>query len=467
MKGTIRSRYPWLRGVIEAGVLLGVLLLSFMGVVLAGILQKPWIEKLSFFLIPGLLLLLLFRGVVTLWQSRLSGILRLLALPVVFVGGFGGIFVASMIGDSLPELWEQYWRTLPIEKGAERSVIKEGKRIASLLSAKSPDGMPMELRQVMFGLEFKGAEPTRTIGFDFAKGAPEFFSCSSYRLQGDRWIKVGEHSSGGELKSFEANRKAILPALPKELQGNLEWPLKQAVAEQFIKEGREIANLLERQQPLATEGAAWSLEGIHFGHGIRKGWHDSIEIKLQARREKERVAWASVYLTYDGKMARLDRCIGGGGGSDGSMIQEAALMTIFREWLSEDRGILKKAEDHGKPWRSCEATLPGGIRMIYHEQPAHAFLAEYNMRMEFLLPDGRHRKFDLPMNTGGRTRVLVYEGSTADGGRAIRLVSGAYINAAFDLGTLRMIDPKAVLNESYEGVFLEEKTPLTWFPSAR
>jgi hypothetical protein len=45
------------------------------------------------------------------------------------------------------------------------------------------------------------------------------------------------------------------------------------------------------------------------------------------------------------------------------------------------------------------------------------------------------------------------------------LVASPHFDIAFDLGTLRIIDPKAVRNESFAGAFLEEQTPLTWFPA--
>ena len=148
------------------------------------------------------------------------------------------------------------------------------------------------------------------------------------------------------------------------------------------------------------------------------------------------------------------------------MNHEAAVTTVLREWLTEDRGIVERVRDRGRPWRACEAMLPGGIRVIYREQPAHPFLAEYNMRIEFILPDGRKRLFELPMNTGGRTSVLVFTGITSDGSAAVQLTSGSHVEVAFDLKTLRWLDPAEMKGAVYAGAFLEEKTPLGWFPAA-
>ncbi|MFZ0615751.1 MAG: hypothetical protein WAN16_04800 [Chthoniobacterales bacterium] len=464
MAATHASPRRWLRRLLEVVFLLGFLLLSFFFEGLAEILQKPWPEWVALFLFAFLLLVTLIRTLVAFWRREwLGGIVRLLILPMLLTGGMAGLFVISIAGSTLPELWQVFHRTLPLEKGAERRLVGEGERIARLLSAKTPDGKPMQLRHVTFGLHPKGGEPARTVEYDFWK---DDFSCDAmYRQEGSLWRKWSDSASGGEM--FDANRKAVSPALPEELQGSFDWPVNQAVTDRLLKVGWEIAKVLEQDQPLASEGALWGVESIEFQRELAKGCHDSIRIGLQALREGKGVAWATADLSYDGESARLDRCRGSTlqGGSNKN--DDAAVATALREWLHQDRGILKKAGDHGKPWRSCEATLPGGVRLIYHEQPAHPFLAEYNMRAEFLLQDGRSRCFELPMNTGGRTKVLAYTGITASGSPAVHLVASPHFDIAFDLGTLRRIDPKAVIQESYAGAFLGEKTPLTWFPAPR
>lgn len=453
-----------LRGLLELAFFVGCLLLVFVSAAGGQLLRMPWMEIMAIVLFAALVLVLLTRALIAFWRHRwIGGILRLFGVPLLLVIGGAGLFVTSMIADSLPEFWNQLHLTLPLERGNARRFVTEGERIAGILSSETPDGKPMKLRQVTFGLIPKGGEPVRMVEFDFCK---DTFSCdATYQPEGHVWLKRNQ-SAGGDTEMFEKNHKAIPPLLPQELQGSFEWPVNQAVTARLLEAGREIATILQQEQPLDSDGAGWSVESIEFHRGVAKGCHDSIQIKLQAKKEKRRVAWANVTLFYDGRQARFQSCDGGVGG-DSNMNHEAAVTSVLREWLSEDRGILKKAEDHGKPWRSCEAALPGGVRMIYREQPAHAFLAEYNMRVEFFLPDGRHRLFDLPPNTGGRTKVLVYTGTTSSGSSAVRLVSGAYIDIAFDLGTLRMINPKTIRGENYTGAFLEETTPLTWFPAIR
>jgi hypothetical protein len=442
------------------------ILLSFIFAVLAEILHKPWPGWVALFLFALLLLVTLIRTLVSFWRREWLGVIvRLLILPMLLASGMAGLFVISIAGSTLPELWQGFHRTLPLEKGAERRLVGEGERIASLLSAKTPDGKPMQLRQVTLGLNLKRGEPARTVEFDFWKAAPVSFSCgATYRLEGALWRKEGEGASG-DSETFDANSKALSPELPEELQGSFDWPVNQAVADSLFEAGREMAKVLEREQPLASEGAEWSVESIAFQRELANGWRDSIRIGFRALREGKCVAEATADLTYDGKSARLDRCGGSLIQGDSRGNDDVAVATALREWLHQDRGILKKVNDHGKPWRSCEATLPGGVRLIYHEQPAHPFLAEYNMRAEFLLQDGRSRCFELPMNTGGRTKVLAYTGITASESPAVHLVASPHFDIAFDLGTLRIIDPKAVRNESFAGAFLEEQTPLTWFPA--
>lgn len=460
-----------LRSLLELALFIGGLLLVFVSATGGQLLRIPWIEVMAIVLFAALVLALLTRALIAFWRHQwIGGILRLLSVPALLVAGGAGLFVTSIFAESLPEFWNQMRMTLPLDQRSARRFVTEGERIARLLSAKTPDGKPMKLRQVTFGLNPKVGEPVRTVEFDFWKDAPGHFSCdATYQREGHVWLKKNQ-SAGGDTEMFEKNQKAIPASLPQELRGSFEWPVQQGVVDQLLEVGREMANLFEREQPLASEGAAWNVESIKFQRGLAKGWHDSIQIKLEAKRGKQRVAWTEVTLFYDGKRAWFESCYGGVSSDtseDFNRNLDAAVTTTLREWLIEDRGIIKKAEDHGKPWRSCEAALPGDVRMIYHEQPAHAFLAEYNMRAEFVLPDGRRRTFELPCNTGGRTKVLVYTGTTSSGSRAVRLVSGVSINIAFDLGTLRMVDPKTIRDETYIGAFLEEQTPLTWFPANR
>lgn len=457
-----------LRGLLESALFVGGLLFVFVSAAGGQLLHNPWIDIMSIGLFAALVLVLLTRALIAFWRHRwIGGILRLFGVPVLLLVAGAGLFVTSIIADSLPEFWNQMHLTLPLERGNARRFVTEGERIAGILSPKTPDGKPMKLRQVTFGIKPAVGEPVRMVEFDFWK---DTFRCDAkYRVRGPVWTRESFHC-GGDTETFDANHKAIPLLLPQELQGFFEWPVNQAVTDRLLEAGREMAKVLQQEQPLGSEGAAWNVESIEFHRGLAKGWHDSIQINLNAKRENRRLAWANVTLFYDGKQAQLENCNGWvdhDTGGDSNMNHDAAVTSTLREWLREDRGILKKTEDHGKPWRSCEAALPGSVRMIYREQPAHPFLAEYNMRVEFFLPDGRHRLFDLPPNTGGRTKVLVYTGTTSSGSSAVRLVSGAYIDIAFDLGTLRMLDPKTIRDENYTGAFLEETTPLTWFPAIR
>ncbi len=450
-----------------AGITVGLAAASF-SVFASEAFASRLCEWLSLILIVIVILWLPVRVVIALIRKEwLGAVIRIVLLPFVLVAGLLGMVAGSMSGGEATE-WDWKKSTLPVEKSAEQKLVERGEKIAGVLSSKTPDGRPMKLRSVNLVIEQREHDAFRKIGFEFDKMNPGFFSIGAdYRFGGDVWKLDGHHGSG-DPETFKRNEQALVPLLPQQLEGSLIWPLKDTVVNQLTDLARAMCTVLEKEQPLPVEGASWKLEGTDFRHGLGKGDTDSIQLTFGAWRGRERVAWASAELFYDGKKARLGRCGGGiegGHTANSTMDHEAAVTTVLREWLIEDREIAEKVRERGRPWRSCEAMLPDGIRMIYHEQPAHPFLAEYNMRIEFILPDGRKRRFDLPMNTGGRTSVLAYTGATPDGLTAIRLVSGRHFDVAFDLKTLRWIDPAKITEAIYVGAFLEEKTPLQWFPA--
>lgn len=467
MIGFLKSK-PFRNLLLEGtGIVLGLAAASF-SVFASEAFAFRFCEWLSLILIVVVFLWLPVRAVIALIRREwLGAVIRIVLLPFVLVAGLLSMVAGSMAGGEATE-WDWKKSTLPVEKSEEQKLVARGEKIAEVLSSKTPDGRPMKLRSVDFVIEQREHDALRKIGYEFDKMTPGFFSIGAdYRVGRDAW-KLNGHSASGDPATFQRNKEALVPLLPQQLKASFVWPLKETIVNQLTDLARAMCAVLEKEQLLPVEGASWRLERTEFRHGLGKGDADSIQLTFGVWRGKERFAWASAELFYDGKKARLGRCGGGVQGgytANSTMDHEAAVTTVLREWLSQDRGILEKVRERGLPWRSCEAMQPDGIRMIYYEQPAHLFLAEYNMRIEFILPDGRKRRFDLPMNTGGRTSVLVYTGATPDGSAAVRLVSGRHFDVAFDLKALRWVDPAKIMGAVYAGAFLEEKTLLQWFPA--
>ena len=86
------------------------------------------------------------------------------------------------------------------------------------------------------------------------------------------------------------------------------------------------------------------------------------------------------------------------------------------------------------------------------------------MRVEIRPPGAeKGREFFLPMNTGGRTAILVEIGKTAEGIPVVRLDAGRHFDQAFMLGDEpRMIPPEAVLGAAPLGAFSGVKSSLRW-----
>lgn len=115
----------------------------------------------------------------------------------------------------------------------------------------------------------------------------------------------------------------------------------------------------------------------------------------------------------------------------------------------QDRGLFTRSHLMARgiqDWRTCEVPLPEDTVLTYYQKSAHPFLAEYDMRLRIAPKGEPARRFVLPMNTGGRTAILVSTGRLADGTPAVRLDAGQHFNLAFRLRDLRWVsvaDPEA------------------------
>lgn len=411
----------------------------------------------------GLILALLYRGNVALSRREwIGGTVRLLAAPICFLTGLVAMFLADLAGGAAAE-WDFQTRMLPVDERAMKAVQTEGNKIAASLSEHLPNHEKFTLNSI--SLESGGTEGTRReIALDFFKPSPGHFSISAdFQKIPDGWKRTN-HGASGDTETFSKFRDSVEPHLPSALPPALRWPSDEKVTKS-IREGAEgLLAVFEKQELLRTRGKPWSVESIRYVRNLRGRSNDTVRIRFSCKDGKKLIAWAETDWAFGGKALRFLSASGGAGGNS-DMEDHAEIETLVTEWLGRDRGIFERLKSRGKPWRTCDARLPGGVGLTYAEQPAHPFLAEYHMRATINVPDGRSRTFSLPMNTGGRTKVLVFTGAAPSGTTALRLVSGRHFNMAFDLGSLRIFPVGEFTESAYAGAFLEVSTPLTWFPA--
>jgi len=455
----LRSR-PWLLGLVE-----GFLVLAILGLAAALSFVSSWLDSFvigvaALLILSCLILLLIARGILSFWRRRwVGGIARILAVPACVLFGLAVMFLANLAGGAALD-WDFRTRTLPIDEGAMRQIRDEGNKIAAGLSSFLPNQEKFALEAI--DLESDGA--AKKIGLRFFKSSPGYFSINAdFQETPGGWKWTGG-SSSGDTETFANFRETVAPHLPASLPATLRWPVDERVAKRIREEAEFLRAVFESQGILRTDGKTWSVGPIRYVRNLRTAGRDVVRIDFSCKDGRQRIAWAGTDWAFDGTTLRfLDAS--GGTNENSKLENHAEVETVVAEWLVSDRGIFEQLRPRGKPWRTCEAELPGGVRLIYSQQQAHPFLAEYKMRTTISLPDGRSRTFVLPMNTGGRTEIFVFTGTTPDGTAALRMVSGRHIDMAFDLQALRMFPVGEFKESAYAGAYLEISTPLTWFPA--
>lgn len=451
---------PWLLGLVEIFLVLAMLGLSAGVSFLSSWLASPATGAAGLLIFACLILALLARGILSLWRHQwVAGIARILAVPACFLFGLAAMFLADLAGRWAMD-WDLRAGTLPVDERAMKEIRNEGNKIAAGLSSFLPNQEKFALEVI--DIESGGAP--RKISLRFSKPPPEYFSISAdFQETPGGWKRTGGGSSG-DTETFAKFRDAIDPHLPSSLPATLRWPVDEPVAKR-IRDGAEaLRAVIESQGILGTDGKAWSVGPIHYVRNLRSDGCDMVRMNFSCKEGRQPVAWAGTDWAFDGKTLRFLDATGGTRGNS-NRENQAEVETSVTEWLARDREIFEHLKPRGKPWRTCEAELPGGIRLLYAQQQAHPFLAEYHMRATISLPDGRSRTFALPMNTGGRTEILVFTGTKADGSAALRMVSGRHFDMVFDLQTLRIFPAGEFKESAYAGAYLEISTPLTWFPS--
>ncbi len=461
LKTPIPRKLP--RIVLEVAGVLAAYAICTVAAFGSGFFDAGWLSWLSLGLFATLLLVLVVRAFMALWRKRIAGFgLRLVAAVVLVPLGLVSITVAS-IGGNWMEMTDGGTRVLPVDPAALAKAVDAGRSLAAQLR---------ERTHTEFGLEsirFESGGGRRTVEFEMKQPPPGYFRAEVEFISGPdgTWKQQGS-SFSGDTETFEAKRARTEPHIKELEPPSFVWPVSAQTMKDFETAAGELAGVLQSQSVLGVVGAEWKPAQIVFSHDIERRNNDAVEIRLDAHEGSERVAYASTYWHFDGRLARLADVSAGtdsGAHSSSTMEQGAEVRSVLEEWLAQDRGVLARSASTAcgtRGWQSCEATLPDGTVFTYFQKSAHPFLAEYDMRLAIRPPGEKGREFVLPMNTGGRTAIFVSTGRSADGTPAVHVDGGRHFNAAFLLRGPRFIDPAGVLDQTPVGAFVGISTPLRW-----
>jgi hypothetical protein len=421
-------------------------------------------------------LVLGWRGVAALcWRHWIGGVLRLLALPLLLAAVLAACVMAGFAGKAarMAEFGPDAAgpRTLPIEAGAMGEVVAAGERLAAQIRwprAAGEDGLVLESVQFAFG------PGRRELEFSFVRGGGGYFRGTlRFRQKPDGGWAYEGHSASGDTAGF-SERSALFDELRAGLTppADLLWPVSPEVERRWTAAADELAAVLSAAAPLGTEGAPWRADSVKMTRQLRTENRDAVAIWLGARRGSQRVAYAVTTWAFDGRRARLVDVSAGvdsGNSSRSTMEDGAEIRSLLEPWLAGQKGLLEEsalyASRSDRSWESCEAVLSDGTVLTYHQQQAHLFLAEYHMRLGIRPLGGEEREFFLPMNTGGRTAILVKTGTAPDGTPAARVDAGRHFDLGFTLRNPRMIPAGSVRDETIAGAFTSVSTPLRWAAS--
>jgi hypothetical protein len=463
-------RRAWL---VEAGAVCGLGLAAALLAAASTVGPWPWMGWASLAALAAGGLLLAGSAVAALWRRRWTGgALRLAALivflPVMLVAcvvaGFAG--KALRMGASGMDLRGS--PELPVEADAMNRLVAAGNDFARRLDgAPAADGTGFALDSV--GCSF-GPEG-RKVSFDFVRGPASAFRGSvSFKRRADgTWSRDG-YSASGDPASFEGNRTAFndsvesLGVLP-----DFAWPVAPQVEQDWTKAADRLAAAASACGVLGTDGTPWRTDSIRLTRNLRPGNRDAIAIWLKAARGRERVAYAVTDWAFDGRQARLldvQAGVDGDRRSDSTLEHGAEVRSVLESALVAGDDLLAPSalvtSRHDGTWESCEARLPDGTILTYRQQLAHAFLAEYHMILSIRPPGGPERDFVLPMNTGGRTAILVGTGTLGDGAPAVRLDAGRHFDLAFTLRDPRIVPVESLRDERPAGAITGVSTRLRW-----
>jgi len=299
------------------------------------------------------------------------------------------------------------------------------------------------------------------VDFHFATTPPDILHASvTFKMRADgEWAHDGWTLSGDPAAHARA-RHTVESALKEIPLSDLRWPVGPETQAQLLAAARELQSALE-DLAFAPPGSSWQLDEVALRHFPEWEARNSVGFDFQVHSGRERLAWVNAEFRHDGEEFWLREVSAGCSSSSSSREHSAMAESALREWIGTGRAPFR-ADEKERGWKSAAAPLAGGVRLLYEQRPVHLLLAEYDMRMTLSTPEGTFRRFVLPMNTGGRTQVLVFEGRTPEGGRALRLSSPPHFDAAFNLEPLRWIEVSAAGEWKFLGAFLETHAPLAW-----
>ncbi len=449
------------RGWLRESTGVGGLFAAGLGLAAAeGFFAARWLGLAALLGLAGSLLLVLVRGIFALRCRRLAaaavGFLALLLLaPAALVGG-----VAAGFGGRMLRMADHGTRTLPIEGSSLAALVEAGNKVAGQL------GGDFKLGAVVVGFGPRG----KKVEFEFLSGEPgRFRGRMHFREAGGGMWRADGHTCSGDTETFEANQTRFEQAAGRVDGPRLAWPLTSHVQDEWTEAAGNLAGALSSSAVLGTLNAEWQATEVQLTHSLRRENSDSITIWLKPKAGHEPVASVVTYWAFDGRRARLTEASGivhRGTASNSTMDQAAEVRSVLEPWLASQDGLLAPSSlydsRNDSTWTSSETKLPDGTLLVYRQQHAHLFLAEYHMRLEIRPPDGAARDFFLPMNTGGRTAILVDLGKLEDGTPAVRLKAGRHFDLGFTLDDPRMIPPAEVREAVPLGAFTGVKTPLRW-----
>lgn len=227
-----------------------------------------------------------------------------------------------------------------------------------------------------------------------------------------------------------------------------------------------MAEELSSRPILRLRDASWRWQEITFCDSLEAEAEPSVTMIFSTTEKTPTSGMLFTRWSFDGQQARLrDVTASLHPETDFSKLresQEQAHPEVQEILVGHPGALLRPQRESPRGWRSCAVALPDGTRLTYEQQNARLFLAEYRMRVTLPPPQGKARTFSLPMNTGGRTAILVWMGQTAQGVPAVRLVAKRHFAVWLLLSELSFLAPDEVLEAKLLGAIVEISTPLRW-----
>ncbi len=377
----------------------------------------------------------------------LAGIVRLLSLPAALLAGLASIVGAQLLGfamvsgDLLPA-------KSPLPEKVTAPFVREGRALASASTA--PDGTPL----VLDGLDFSDKAGMREVTFQLRSRQDASLRINPrYTLRDDLWSLAGSDASANtqaDLKAAEGRNvfpKMLAPPAPQ-------WPVPGDFSARLWQSGSQLAEALGNFRFAKSDGANWGLARVSYHLPQERRPSVSLVFADTSQRDLIWTRWR-----WDGESLHLTDVT-----AEGSRERSAAALTVIEKALPAG-GFLRPRTQQASDWRRVTTELPDGTKLAYLELPAHAFLAEYHMRVGITPQGGQEEFFELPMNTGGRTAVFVSTGATKDGTPAVRLVAPRHFDSVFTTQTPSWRESGDFVETGFAGAFLGVHTPLGWFPA--